>query len=96
VIGLGLNLRCSGEVGAGMGTDGRLLLELGVVILGDVLAALVVSVSSVATPVPSAFESCLDFLFFPPIPADTSAKTLSGSPFSFLPCFEPELSSMPE
>ena len=38
-------------------------------------------------------------LFFPPMPADTSARTLSGSPFSLLAAFEPEsvtaLSSVP-
>lgn len=34
--------------------------------------------------------SSFDSLFFPPIPADTSAKTLSGSPSSFLADFESE------
>ena len=83
VIGLGFSLRCRGDVGAGICTGGRLVFR------------------SLSTPpfVTIAFVSPVSFscfrpLFFPPSPADTSAKTLSGSPFSFLTAFESESSSI--
>lgn len=52
-----------------------------------------VSSVCVVTSVIFACPSCFPCLFLPPIPADTSAKTLSGSPFSFPPSLEPASSS---
>ena len=89
MIGLGFNLRCRGDVGAGIGTDGRLLL-----FPGDWSESLPELSSSfgAAASVSTSF-SLFASLFFPPIPADTSARTLRGSP-SFLALFESEPSSM--
>ena len=90
MIGLGFNLRCKGDVGAGMGTRGRLSC------LGEPSEMFDSLLSSppAAVALLSAFSlSSFDSLFLPPIPAETSASTLSGSPFSFA-FFESEPSSM--
>jgi len=71
-----------------MGTDGRLPPSV-----TEGCSLLPPPFGVVASVLPDSF-SCFDSLFFPPIPAETSAKTLSGSPFSFLAFLEAESSSI--
>jgi hypothetical protein len=94
VIGLGFILRCNGEVGAGIGTGGGREAVAALVVL------VLVAFSSEALSgslflLLSAASFCFPCLFFPPIPAETSAKTLNGSPFSFLPCLDTDSDSLP-